>query len=218
MLRSLRAERLIRTKQRKIQRANNCEKEVPNQVEREQEDLAIILHNQRMRGERKKRKQQKHLEATQEVIVGSDGGSNSSGMNEVKEVILDRGTNENDISEDAASVNLETPELQDSPLSSGFKIGKDLPGIEGDIPYPQRFASKGMKNVSLPIKANASSNTVDLSGFPLPLGRLFAPGLGRRVNCQTIVRNWFPPNSASTPLMPSKSSYDLSFHSKYIKK
>ena len=121
------------------------------------------MHNQRLKEERKKRKQPKHLEAVQEVNVGSDGGSNSSGMNEVKEVVLDRGTNENNISEDAASVNLEIPELQDSPLSSGYKIGKDLPGVEGDIPYPQRFASKGMKNVSLPIGANAGSNTVDLS-------------------------------------------------------
>ncbi len=130
------AERLVRTKQRGIQRAENCEKEVLNQVEREQEQLAIILHNQRMKEERNKRKQQKHLEAIQEVVVGLDGGSSSSGMNEVKEVVLDPGTNENDISEDAVF------ESQDSPDSSGFKIGKDVPGVEGDIAFPQNFASK----------------------------------------------------------------------------
>lgn len=51
-------------------------------------------------------------------------------MNTVKEVILDPGTNENDISEDAAF------ESQDSPLNSGFKIGKDLPGVESHISFP----------------------------------------------------------------------------------
>lgn len=59
---------------------------------------------------------------------------------------------------------------------------------------------------------------VGLSGFPLPLGRIFAPVLGRRVSCQAMVRNRFPPNLASIPLMPSRSSHNPSFHSKYIKK
>jgi hypothetical protein len=76
-------------------------------------------------------------------------------MNAVKEAVLGPRTNENDISEDTAF------ESQGSPLSSGFKIGKDLTDVEGDIPFPQRFASKEMKDVSLPLGANAGSNTVE---------------------------------------------------------
>jgi hypothetical protein len=79
------AQRLVRIKQRRTQRATNCEEEVPNEVEREQEEVALILHNQRMKEERKKTKQQKAPGAMQEIVVGSDDRSNSSRMNEVKD-------------------------------------------------------------------------------------------------------------------------------------
>jgi hypothetical protein len=41
-------------------------------------------------------------------------------------------------------------ESQDSPLSSGFKIRKDLSSVEGDIPFTRRFPPMETKNVAQP--------------------------------------------------------------------
>jgi hypothetical protein len=159
--------RLTRAAQRPTEEQSR-EEPVQNRVEREQKELAILLHNRKMREERKEKKRRGTLERARPRVawefptIQRLGNQALVKESDDKDGPTSQATFGN-ASEGGAHprVGVKQVIIKPAKIGTGFRITKHVSGSKDEIPFPQR-GSKSVKSVHQPAAADAASKSVTL--------------------------------------------------------
>ncbi|KAE9374754.1 hypothetical protein N431DRAFT_556990 [Stipitochalara longipes BDJ] len=142
-------------------------------VVREQEELGIILHNRKLRAQRKEKKRQGTLQRAQQKITWETATIQGLGNQALTNRVPDD-SNEPSISQGNVSSSSDETESQESTkvkhidivvksgeTGTGFRIRRHLSGAEAEQPFPQRGSKKS--KTAQPAQAGENSKSATVS-------------------------------------------------------